>query len=71
MDGEGFFSRGRAGQGQKSVGQGRAGQGSESKVGAGWGTHCVYQLIEIICYSRGSLDLHCIKVKVAKYTQYS
>ena len=24
------------------------------------GTYCVYQLIEIICYSKGNLNLHCI-----------
>ena len=27
----------------------------------GQGTYCVYQLIEITCYSRGNLDLHFVK----------
>ena len=29
--------------------------------GPGQGTYCVYQLIEVICYRKGCLDLHCVK----------
>ena len=31
-------------------------------AGPGQGTCCVYQLIEIICYSRRNLVLHCVKL---------
>ena len=41
--------RGGAGKGSKSAGRGEAGRG----------TYCVYQLIEIICCSKGNLNLHC------------
>ena len=33
---------------------------------AGRATHCVYQLIKIICYSRGNLNLDCVKSRVAE-----
>ena len=49
MDGKVFFT-------------GRCGAGKGSKY-AGRGTYCVYRLIEIICYSRGNLDLHRVKWK--------
>ena len=73
MEGKLFFhgaGQGEEGKGQKSMGRGRAenpllptvrggaGKGSKS---AGLGTYCVYQLIEIICCSKGNLNLHCIK----------
>ena len=51
-----FSGRGRAGQGQKLGGR----EGKVAKY-AGQAAYCVYQLIEIICYSRGNLDLGCIK----------
>ena len=57
------FSRGGAGHGLKSrggVGRGGVGKGSKS---LGRRTYCVYWVIEIICYSRGNLNLHCIKLK--------
>ena len=50
-----FTGRGRAGQGQKLGGR----VGKVSKY-AGQAAYCVYQLIEIICYSRGKLDLHSV-----------
>ena len=61
-DGRGSFlfhrlGLGREGQGQKSRGRGGKGKGPKS---VGRGTYCVYQLIEIICYSKGNLNLHCI-----------
>ena len=52
-----FFRR-RGGQGKARSLWGGAEQRSKS---VGQGTYCVYKLIEIICYSRGNLDLHCIK----------
>ena len=77
MDGEAIFFTGRGGAGTSKAKnlwggagnppfptvQGRAGKGSKSvgQGGAGQGTYCVYQLIEIICCSRGNLNLHCIK----------
>ena len=33
---------------------------------AGRFTYCVYQLIKIICYSRGNLNLDCVKSRVAE-----
>ena len=57
-DGQGrCFSRGGAGQDKaKKLG---GGVGKVSKY-AGRATYCVYQFIEIICYSRGNLDLHSV-----------
>ena len=56
MDREAFFhGAGRAGARPKIH---RAGKTSKS---AGRGTYCVYQLIEIICYCKGNINLHCIK----------
>ena len=37
------------------------GRGQDLQGGEGRGTYCVYQLIEIICYIKGNLNLHCIK----------
>ena len=65
MDGE-IFSV--AGQGKAKNLRGGARRGSQS---ARRSIYCVYQLIKIICYSRGNLDLHCVfKVKLAEYTQH-
>ena len=55
-----FQEAGRSGQGHKSMGRG----GAEVLIcGAGRGTYYVYKLIEIVCCSRGNLDLHCIKLR--------
>ena len=57
MDRETFFHRvGRRGEGQ---GRGLNLRGWE---GLGWGTYCVYQVIEIICYSKGNLKSLCIQL---------
>ena len=44
---------------QCGAGRGR-GQNLRGGEGPGRGTYCVYQLIEIICCSKGNLNLHCI-----------
>ena len=44
---------------QCGAGRGR-GQNLRGGEGLGRGTYCVYQLIEIICCSKGNLNLHCI-----------
>ena len=46
-DGEAFFT----------------GRGKAKKItdGAERGTYCRHQLIEIICYSKGNLNSHCMK----------
>jgi len=44
---------------QCGAGRGR-GQNLRGGEGPGRGTCCVYQLIEIICCSKGNLNLHCI-----------
>ena len=51
--GEIFFHE--AGRCKAKILRDRAGQG------LGQSTYCVYQLIEVICYSKGCLDLHCVK----------
>ena len=70
-----FFSRGGAGRGGARpkffragnppfpTVRGGAGKGSKLRggEGMGWGTYRLYQLIEIICYSKGNLNSHCIK----------
>ena len=57
--------RGGAGRGtppspQCGAGRGR-GQNLRGEEEPGWGTYCVYQLIEIVCCNKGILNLHCIK----------
>ena len=56
MDGEEFFFH-VGGQGKAKNLRGGTRKGSKS---AGRSTYCIYRLIEIICYSRGNLDLDCI-----------
>ena len=54
-----FFSQGGAGRGGARPKIYRAGEGSKS--GARQETYCIYQLIEIICYSKGNLILHRVR----------
>ena len=76
MDGEAIFFTGRGGegQGQKSMGRGEAGnpplptvrggagKGSKSAgLGVAVAGNILCVLIEIICCSKGNLNLHCIK----------
>ena len=64
MDGEAIFFTGRGGAGRGKAKNLRDGAGRGTppspQCGAGRGTCCVYQLIEIICCSKGNLNLHCI-----------
>ena len=51
MDGKGFFSQGGVGRG-----------GGLNLQGGARNILHIYQLIEIVCYSWGNLDLHCVKL---------
>ena len=44
--------------------------GRAGRDGAGRGTYCLYQLIEIICYTRGNLDWHCRKLVSQIYSTF-
>ena len=60
MDGEAFFhGAGQGGARPKSKGVGK-GSKSAGQGGTRQGTYYVYQLIEIICKSKGNLNSHCI-----------
>ena len=73
MDGEAIFVTGRGGEGlgKKSMGRGgagnppfptvRGGAGKGSKSAGRGGAGAGNILIEIICCSKGNLNLHCIK----------